>query len=485
MTGSPPTLPAYLHPLVRAFANDCEGLRAAVARYGTPVNLIFPQIFTENLARLTTVLEEQPMRYRICYAHKVNRSSGLLRTAAAAGISVDIASPQECDAALRAGFTPDRIEATGPKGRTFLQRLSTCAITVNIDNAWELNTLAELASVESPVPVLLRVSGFAGMPVSRFGVPVDRVDAALDDLATNRDRLNFLGFAFHLDSGATADRIHAVDTCLALVERAYDRGLTPSTLDIGGGFRQVFTDNAAEFEGYVRALRNALIGRGSPMSWGSNTFGYQVNGMEVHGTPVFHKYANSEPADRMLAELLTTPLEQHAGRQVAQVVADNLLDVWIEPGKALVDHAGATVATVDFVKEASDGSVLVTVDLSRDGVTPADQEVMVDPLLLPSDPSRQGSAAEPVGVYFAGRLCLERDLITAHKVWVPALPQPGDVVVFPNTAAYNMDLSAAGAAMHPLPEKLAVTRTDGDFRVCSDEDYRPGPVDAHRHSEAH
>jgi diaminopimelate decarboxylase len=174
-----------------------------------------------------------------------------------------------------------------------------------------------------------------------------------------------------------------------------------------------------------------------------------------------------------------------------------MLDIWLEPGKALVDHAGVSVARVEFVKELADGTVLVNLDISRDAVTPADQEVMVDPLILPGTanrPSASGSgvgstalrgAADtalalppvaesgPVGVYFAGRLCLERDLITNHKVWLAECPRPGDLVVFPNTAAYHMDLSAATASMQPVPAKLAVVHRTGGFQVYRDTDYEP------------
>lgn len=161
------------------------------------------------------------------------------------------------------------------------------------------------------------------------------------------------------------------------------------------------------------------------MTWGGNTFGFHVDGAGVHGTPVFHKYANTVPATRMLDDLLTAPLDAHGGRTVAQLAAENLLELWLEPGKALVDHAGISVARVEFVKQAADGSVLVNLDLSRDTVTPADQEVMVDPIVLPRRDAGPVAEAGPVGVFFAGRLCLERDLITNHKVWLDARPRPG------------------------------------------------------------
>ncbi|MFI5776274.1 alanine racemase [Nocardia sp. NPDC051570] len=476
MTTPVPALPAKIHPLVRAFLDTPDAAHDGLARFGSPAHLLFPQVFSDNLARLRSVLDRHAVRYRICYAHKVNRSRAFLRTAERAGIAVDVASAQELAAAASAGFAPDRIEVTGPKGERLLRELIEARVTINVDNLWELQRLAEFDGDHTEVPVLLRISGFPASAMSRFGIALAEADRALTLAATHRSRITLRGFAFHLDSGEPGERVRAVQECLGLVERAYGHGLTPTVLDIGGGFRQVFTADADRFDGYVAALRAALLGRGEPMTWGHNTFGYQVDDTGVHGTPVFHKYANTVPATRMLDDLLTAPLDAHGGRTVAQVAGENLLELWLEPGKSLVDHAGITVARVEFVKQAADGSMLVNLDLSRDTVTPADQEVMVDPLILPGPARRETNGAGPVGVYFAGRLCLERDMITNHKAWLPHRPQAGDLVVFPNTAAYHQDLSAAAASMHPLPPKLAVTRHGGEFRICPDTDYEPALV---------
>ncbi|GAA5049533.1 alanine racemase [Nocardia callitridis] len=484
-----PALPAKLAPVVRAFLDRRDLLDHALRTNGSPLHLLFPQVVADNLAALRAVLDAHPLRYRLCYAHKVNHSRAFVRTVEHAGIDIDVASPQELAAAHTAGFSCDRIEVTGPKGAALLRAALAASATVNVDNAWELSRIAELADTGNPVRVLLRVNGFdppgANASISRFGFAPHQLDGAFELLAAQRNRIRFLGFAFHLDSGAIADRVRAIDGCLTLVERAAAYGLTAAVLDIGGGFRQVFTADVDRFDRYTKALRAALVGHATPMSWGNNTFGYRIDAQAVHGIPIFHKYANTVESTAMLAELLATPLPRHGARTIAEVLADNLLEVWAEPGKSLVDHAGVTLATVEFVKEAADGSLLVHLDLSRDRVTPADQEVMVDPILLPdhtddTDDTDHETETDSVGVYFAGQLCLERDMITTHKVWLPRRPRTGDLVVFPNTAAYNMDLSSASASMRPPPPKLAVTRNGDDFRVVPDADYRPsGDVDTH------
>ncbi|MFE3542871.1 decarboxylase [Nocardia sp. NPDC059177] len=462
---TPPAVPAALGPLAALFVEDPDAVRAALRQFGSPLHLVFPQAFTGNLAALREALDRARLGYRICYAHKVNRSAAFARTAAHAGIGIDVASAPELRSALDAGFTGDRIEATGPKGAGMLAAARAAGVTVNVDNLWELETLAGLGATE----VLLRVSGFAGSAPSRFGVDLAEFGTALALLVRHRDRVRLRGVAFHLDTASTAERVRAVEECLALIERAYAAGLTPTVLDIGGGLRQVFTADPTGYDAYDHALRAGLLGQGPVLHWGTSTFGYHVADGVVHGGAVFHKYANTDPAPALLTELLTAPLPGHGGRELGKVLADNLLELWLEPGKALVDQAGITVAQVEFVKRAGNGARLVHLNLSRDAVTAADQEVLIDPLVL-TEPAESA----PAGVYFAGHLCLERDLVTQRQVRVERMPVPGDPVVFANTAAYHTDLSAAGASMHPAPAKIAAVWHDGRFVLCPDADYRPG-----------
>jgi diaminopimelate decarboxylase len=82
-----------------------------------------------------------------------------------------------------------------------------------------------------------------------------------------------------------------------------------------------------------------------------------------------------------------------------------------------------------------------------------------------------GPGGVRAGVFFAGNLCLERDMITNHLTFVDRLPGPGNIVAFVNTAAYQMDLSASAALMHPRPGR-AVVRADaaGGWAVHADHE---------------
>ena len=469
MTG----LPARVHPLVRSFLADQAGPAGLLARWGSPLNVLFPEIFTANVAGFRDELDAAGLRYRICYAHKANQGRAFVRAARAAGIGIDVASPGELDSARSAGFPPGLIEATGPKGRDFLGVLAGSGITVNADNLWELGELARLGRAAGcRVPALVRMCGLGpegpGRP-SRFGVPAARFGAITDLLAAATDAVDFLGLSFHLDSSEASDRARAVDECLRLLERAWSAGLSPRILDIGGGFRQAFADSPEPFQEYGHAVRRGLAGQGPPLTWGGATLGFRFEEAGIRGALTSGKYASTAGGRDMLRDLAARPLPGQGGRTVARVLRDNMLELWLEPGKALVDHAGLTLASVEFTKEASDGSVLVNLDISRDKICPAGQEVMLDPVLLYR--SRGAPPGSRTGVFFAGNLCLERDMVFSHLTFIDRVPEPGNIVAFINTAAYQMDLSASGALMQREPAKAVVRAgPGGGFTAHADQE---------------
>jgi diaminopimelate decarboxylase len=466
-------LPPRVHPLVRSFLEREDRPAGLLSRWASPLNVVFPEIFRDNVAAFRRVLDASGLRYRIHYAHKANQARAFVRAALEEGIGIDVASPGELENALCAGFPASRVEVTGPKGRDFLDVLAGSGVTVNVDNLWELSEIVRLARARGGrVPVLVRVCGFGSRQsrapgrVSRFGVPLARYEAVTGLLREASDAVDFLGLSFHLDTSEAGEKAAAMADCLRLFEQSWAAGLAPRVLDIGGGFRQAFAGNPDAYEEYVRALKRGLTGQGDPLTWDGSMLGYRYEDGAIRGIPVFHKYANTVAGSEYLRELLERPLPGHGGRPAGRVLRENMIEIWVEPGKALVDHAGLTLASVEFVKEASDGSLLVNLDISREKICPADQEVMLDPILIYR--STGGHGGHPAGVFFAGNLCLERDMIFNHLTFVERLPEPGDIVAFVNTAGYQMDLSASAALMQRQPGKAVVLTREGGFATHAD-----------------
>ncbi|MEU6137564.1 alanine racemase [Nocardioides sp. NPDC047086] len=445
-------LPAARHPIAARFIADAAAVREAIERFGSPLHVVFPQVMAENAAALAGVLRRHGVPYDIFYAHKVNASAALLAGASAAGLGADVASATELDRALAAGFAPNRIEATGPKAPAFIERVAALGITANADDLWELDRLAAVAPAGSAVPVVLRLSGFASpvVPHSRFGIDLADADAALETVR-RAPGLELRGVAFHLDTADPAARVDALTESMAVVSAAYRKGLRPSVIDIGGGFRQRFVEEPEPFQRFAQELVTAPPG---DLVWPGHDLGLR------HGGAAAHKYGNHRPAIDVLERFLAAEIER---RPVAEVLRECMLTLWIEPGKALVDHAGLTLTEVLYRKRAA-GRDLVVLDLSRNQITPADQEVLLDPVLVDG---RGDPPAE--GVFLAGRLCLESDLVSRRKVFLDSEPSSGDVLAFVNTAAYQMDLSASSAGGHPPPPKVAAVLDGERFTFLADD----------------
>lgn len=477
-----------VHPLIQEFLVEEETLAAMLRTVGAPLNLIFPQVMTENIQHFRAVFATAGVSYQIYYAHKVNQATGFVRQALHNKVRIDVASINELRHALAQGFHPEKIEVTGPKNRELLTLALHLRVLLSVDNFWELQQIIDLMQaldLSEPQPLLLRVTGFDDLAYgvrskpSKFGIPLAEMASVLNLLQSEPHRLELLGFAFHLDTNEEKEKLVAFENCLALFEEAYARGLQPSVINIGGGFRQAFIDDEQTWRTYERALRESLTGKTPSLAWPGIHFGYRIESGQVRGIPVFHKYANTTPGHDFLRTFLHSPLPNQQDRSVAEVLRDNAIELYLEPGKALVDHAGITVDTVNFVKRLANDEIIISLNMKRDDLVAADQEVMLDPVIL-----YQGEAATypkgEFGVYISGNLCLERDLIYNHKTFLERLPQEGDIVAFVNTAGYQMDLSASQGLMKARNKKLVVIKKNEKFYWFDEDAFAPHAVESSR-----
>ncbi len=443
---------------------------------GSPLNIVFPDIMAQNIETLQTVLHDHRVVSDLYYACKANQSLSLVKQARHAGIKIDVASLRELQTALTCGFHPGKIEVTGPKGIDLLELALLQGVTINVDSLPELEHMTTLLARHPPTsrqPILLRLSGFGEhLASSRFGIAEEDAERAFAFIRDHATNLSLLGLAFHLDTNQVEEKISAIERCLPLFERAHQFGLHPTVLNIGGGLRQVFIEDTERWDAYVTALKNGLLPGQLSLSLPGVTFGFRLEQGRILGVPVFHKYANTIPAWESLAALLSTPLPGHENRTVSQALQENMIRLSLELGKSLVDQTGITITTVQSVRTNAEHQIILNLDIKRDDLVPMDQEVMIDPVVIAQRPA-QGEHHEGILVYFGGNLCLERDMIYHHATYLDEMPQTGDLVVFVNTAAYQMDLSASEALMQPKIRKVAVVRSGERFDWFLDDVYAP------------
>jgi diaminopimelate decarboxylase len=363
---------------------------ALAERFGTPLYVYD----AATLATQARAYQEPlaPIGGRVVFAAKANPTVGVLRTARAAGLGVDVASAGEIAAALAAGFHGSEMVVHGnAKGSDDLAAaLDAGAGLVVLDAREEAEQLGALARARGvDVPVLIRVTPDIGVEThekvqtghagSKFGLEPDAVAALIAALPGG---LLLRGLHVHLGSQVVdpGPLSSAAEWCAAFCARL---GYAPSVLDLGGGLGVAYVPGEASPD--PRAYATAL--------------------------------ADAVPA-AFAAHRLAVP----------QLV--------VEPGRSIVARAGVTLYRVRTVKVTSAGTTWVTVD---GGMADNPRVALYGARYAPAIATRLDAA--PTGTFaLAGRHCESGDLLALDV----ALPDPrvGDLVVVPMTGAYHQSMAS-------------------------------------------
>ncbi|MFJ8603201.1 Y4yA family PLP-dependent enzyme [Streptomyces shenzhenensis] len=481
-----------MDPPLASLLRDVPFLHSLVDALGSPLNVLLPEVVAENAERFRSVYRRHHLAGRVYFAHKANRSSALVRRLAAcdpAAVGIDVASLEELRHALSCGFTGDRLMATGPKDREFLWLAARVGATVNLDSTGELEQLARLVREYGlgKVDVLARLSEFesdaghggAGTRVlsrrSRFGTPVAAADELWTALERHQDAVELTGLAYHLDTTGVEEKARALERCVLMMDECRARGLAPRAVDIGGGFGVGYVADAGEWERWTTALSEAVLGVRPALTWRGHGYGLRNEAGTVRGAAALYPAHRPVAGPGYLDRLLSRPAPV-LGRPPATLLLEHLNDLYVEPGRALVDQCGLSLARVLDVRPTGDDPTrhLVRLGMNAGDVSLEEHGVLVDPVLLPrGGPRDEPTGDGPVGVHLVGNLCLEADLITRRLVYLPGLPRAGDVLAFVNTAGYAMDFHAHHAQRQPVARTVAVSAGGDAWRWCPDEDYWP------------
>ncbi len=470
-----------LAPTVEHFLHTYADLATLPCSFGSPLNLLFPSCMTETTGAFVQTLEKHAVQGKVHFAHKPNKSKALVKQAYADHCALDVASHAELLDALEAGFTGEMIEATGPKNKAFLLLALQQRCTIVVDSLDELELLLQFVSLlhlNTPAALLIRWHGLHShkqqvlSKESRFGISVNRFDEVMT-LCHDR-RIDLRGFAFHIDTTSESEKVAAIEHTLLLLLQAQEEGFNPTIINIGGGFKVNYLASQEEWDAYTTAIKRSVAGEIASLTWNNTGYGFKLVDGQVRGAPNYYEYSNRIAGHLFLDHLLAAPLERFERRTVAQVLNDLLLDLWIEPGRALLDQCGLTLATVTFVKQSLKGEWLVGLDMNKSNLSSIEDEMFCDPRVFSCYEQPVEGYLPEQGVYFVGNLCQEHDVIYRHKTFLPRLPRRDDLVVFVNTAAYHMDFNESASIGHPTAKKLVVVATGATtFRLYEDHLYHP------------
>ncbi|MGO9933080.1 MAG: type III PLP-dependent enzyme [Steroidobacteraceae bacterium] len=234
-----------------------EAIQHLVARYGSPLFVIDAERVRQQYHRLAAALPGVDLHYAL----KPLPHSSVINTLNAEGACFDLATNGEVELVRRLGVAPERCIHTHPIKRDSDIRTA-LAFGVDrfvIDNPDELRKFEKFRTRAS---LLIRISfrsPGAQCDLSRkFGCDPEAVDELLRLAAELRIKID--GLSFHVGSQAvdSATIVKAIAVCRELLQSELQGGLSPSILDIGGGYPVDYQKRSIPIEEFCAPIVKAL-----------------------------------------------------------------------------------------------------------------------------------------------------------------------------------------------------------------------------------
>lgn len=297
-------------------------LSAIAARFGTPTYVYSRATLERHWHAFDGALKDHP--HLICYAVKANSNLALLNLLARLGSGFDIVSIGELERVLAAGGEPQKIVFSGV-GKTAAEMRRALEVGIrcfNVESIPELERLNEQAKASGQrAPVSLRVNPdvdagthpyiSTGLKENKFGVDIAQAEQ-IYLYAKQLPHLDVVGIDCHIGSQLTqvAPFVDALKRVLALIDRLVECGITIRHLDLGGGLGIRYRDEQPpEPAAYVAPLLQALGGRE--------------------------------------------------------------LEIWLEPGRAIVGNAGVLLTRVEYLKHTEHKDFAIVDAAMNDLLRPA------------------------------------------------------------------------------------------------------------------
>lgn len=428
-------LAAKLHSQTQSLLIESKAkLFEWIAALGAPLHLVFPQRFSENIETLQDALTKQGLKHEIYFAKKANKAQCFTQAASEYDIGVDVASVQEFELALSGGIKGVKIGVSGPhKSDTLINLAVVHQALIAIDSYAELDYVIAIAKQRKiPARVLLRLQT-QSTKTSRFGSSLCQLSSLLTQCREYKEWVGLEGFSCHLSGYCPHARGNSIHTLVSAIDEAQQMGLSPSKINIGGGLPISYLED----EHWQHALDFECFFAGKTFAG-------------------FYPYYTKQRLEDTLLAILAVKNEH--GQSALEALQLKDLTLMLEPGRALLDQAGISLFKVQGIKPHLGTSDCYIATLSGSSLSLSEQwfesEYLPSPLLLSQHSN--GILGE-YRVAFGGATCLDSDMLSWRFIPLSQLPQRDDLMVYLNTAGYQMDSNESEFHSMPLPRKIAVT----------------------------
>lgn len=416
-------------------AENCEHLECLADAYNLyalfdfPANVIFIDQFVSNINKFKDIFTHYFSHENIFFSCKCNKSYALLKYASEQNCGIEVSSNYELIDALK--YTK-KIIASGPaKDKDYLNNSIKNNVIISVDDIEELKLIKE---INKPAKVLLRISDLLGK-ISRFGINLNQLDLCLDIISNSLIQLE--GFSFHINNYSLVDRIGAINEILEFVEH---KKIKIKFIDIGGGI----PTNYCSKEDYNNFLKNNNKGMYFKKHFINDYY------------PYYSEIADENALDYIL-------------KNVYKKLNDKGIEIIVEPGRSLLKNVGVSIYEVQYLKQLSNGENILVTNGNINCLSEQwfNSDYLIEPKLIPKSVRQK----KVVFASIAGNLCLEQDMLTWRKIKFYVIPERGDLLVYYNTAGYQMDSNESEFHKIPLVKKYIVKIIYNKYVIEEDKKY--------------
>ncbi len=460
--------------LLRTLLEKKDFLFEAASLHQGPVHLLLPEQLSRNVEEVKSLLEEFDCINHIFFAHKSTKSLALLKEARFAGINLDVASLGELTNGLRAGFTGTQIECTGPKSSEYLEAALLHGCAISVDSLSELQKIVRFTK-RLPIKqasILLRIGDLSPTHKvlkkrdSLFGLPRTALPEAYAMLKEN-PHITFKGVHFHNDVRDAETQAGTLLCAIDILVEAIQQGFEPTIINIGGGLRTAQFANKQQVRAFIQHLEEGVSKQEPLETWRNYSYGIYLNQRgTISGRKGLSGKIEVPEYTSFLRALLTT--QGRDGRPLLEFMAENMIDLALEPGFLLSQQCGLTLLRVESVNQGAEGRLIVKVAGNMYNLSSQMVEQLTDPILISKTKEKS-----PCSALIAGNLCREEDMLSKRFIPFEQRPKQGDLICFLNTAAYAGGFEDGTPILQPEGKRFVVTFKDGKPTLLSEELYSP------------
>lgn len=391
-------------------------LSTLVQQFGSPLYILDEETLRTACRQYRDAFKRYyPGNSQVVYASKAWNCLAICAIVASEGFGVDVVSGGELYTAMQAGVNPQLVYFHGNnKTRGELELAREYGCTIMVDNWLELRTLASLASSDSPVQIMLRLTpGIechtheyirTGHLDSKFGFDPNQIDEVLQ-FVSQASSLCCIGLHAHIGSQIFELQPHRdlPGVMVQWYKKASALGLPVSHLNIGGGLgiRYTESDDPPSIQEWAKVVCESVV----------------------------------------------------AACQEQQIPLPILM---CEPGRSLIGSACVTAYTIGNRKEVPE----IRTYLSVDGGMSDNPRPITYKSLYRAVVANRMSAPFAETVTIAGWHCESGDILI-KDIQLPQ-SEPGDILVVMSTGAYNYSMASN---YNRVPRPAAVLVKDGEANI--------------------